>query len=83
MSAPSVACDLADALAPILTGIERAMECHAVISRLNVGDRIMWVAVVHDYDRAFQGIEDTPSRALMTANGERQSYGEALAKNVA
>ena len=74
MSAPIVACELADAIGALLLAAENSLGCKVEIGHLTGVDR--FVAVVFDHDRAFQGIDDTPSRALMKANSERQAYVE-------
>lgn len=82
MSAPIVACTLADALGPILREIHISMGAKTSLDLMeNVsGEAELWVCYIHAHGRAFQGIAESPSRALMAANSDRQTFEEGAAK---
>ncbi len=84
MSAPTVACVLADALAPMLDEIDRQIGFHTNIEIHSRKDgTAFFSAYIHAFDRAFNGIGDTPSEALLKANNDRLKFGEALRENEA
>ena len=84
MSAPIVACTLADALTPILLEIERSIGASCSIdTMINSFNERFWVCYIRDHGTAFQGIGDSPSRAVMQANTKRQEFEEAVAAKVA
>jgi hypothetical protein len=79
MSAPNIACVLADAVGPLLAGLTDAMGCKADVSWFSASDRChaFWSVNLHDHDRCFSGNDiDSPSRALMKANAQRQEWEE-------
>lgn len=83
MSAPIVACTIADAIGAMLPTLTKAMGCHCTIEYFAGSpeiDRTWFTIYLHDHGRAFSGNGDTLSRALMDANEARQTHGETLAR---
>jgi len=82
VSVPIVAATLADAIAPILAEIEASIGHKVMIDRTTVrhSDRseVVFSAYIHAHDRAFSGLGDRPSRALMIANTELQNFEDSL-----
>ena len=77
MSAPITACELADAIGALLLAAENSLGCKVEFGHVTGTDA--FCAVVWDHGRAFHGIDDTPSRALLNANAKRQDFAKRLA----
>lgn len=86
MSAPSLACDLLDAIGPLLKSASTSLGCKVRLDYYpgNHDFDPFWCIVLHDENGAYQGIDHhSPSGALLKANSDRQSFDEAQAKAAA
>jgi hypothetical protein len=82
MSAPTLACALLDAIGPLLKEACASLEAHVRLDWFppEPGRDGFYQVSIHDCGRAFMAIADTPSRALLDANSERQTFCEARAQ---
>lgn len=84
MSAPIVGCGIADAIGALLPMLNDSLGCKASVEHFPrnwvTGQDPMFVIYLFDNERAFQGMGDTLSRALLNANTERQTFQEKLEK---
>lgn len=83
MSAPIVACGIADAIGALLPMLNQSLGCHCTVEYHDhkIGEREGWFTIyLHDHGRAFQGSGETLSRAVMNANSARQTHEENLEK---
>jgi len=85
VSAPSLACDLLDAIGPLLKSASTSLGCKVRLDYYpgTLGGDPFWCVVLHDENGCYQGIDHhSPSHALLKANNDRQSFDEAQAKAV-
>ena len=82
MSAPIIACGIADAIGALLPVLNGALGCHCTVEHYEkTAEREGWFTIyLHDHGRAFQGSGETLSRAVMNANSVRQTHEENLEK---
>ncbi len=81
MSAPIVACELANAAGPILKAIGESLHCGFQMAWMPMPERAsggVFCVYIHEDGKSFQGIDTSPLRAVMAANSDRQTYHESL-----
>lgn len=86
MSAPSIACDLLDAMGPLLKSASASLGCKVRLDYFPGNDDFdpFWCVVLIDEIGCYQGIDHkSPSYALLKANTDRQAFSEAQAKALA
>lgn len=83
MSAPTVACAMIEAMAPLLKQLTASLGAKASMQYFPASHTTpeFWSVMIWDHDACFAGDDmSDPVRALLKANEKRQAYTPALVR---